>query len=109
MRLIVVFDSRPPFAIEIDRVGREIGKAAVRCINFIEVNYQRVQGSLSFGSLRHFFAKQVEKLLQPHYRPVQVAISIEPISYYIDHNANDYDLAKSLAEPLQMRIVIISN
>ena len=35
----------------------------------------------------HKIVKQVEKRLQAHYRPVRVAISLEPISYQIDRNA----------------------
>ena len=35
----------------------------------------------------HKIVKQVEKRLQAHYRPVRVAISLEPISYQIDHSA----------------------
>ena len=35
----------------------------------------------------HKIVKQVEKRLQAHYRPVRVAISLEPISYQIDRKA----------------------
>ena len=50
--LIIVFDSCPLFASQLDRVWRKVRKATIGRINFVEINAQWIQSSLTAGSLR---------------------------------------------------------
>jgi hypothetical protein len=41
-------------------VWREVGKATIRRINFVEINSQGAIGSLTFDSLRYFLDRESE-------------------------------------------------